>query len=370
MDDIAAGDYSPGEFWTMLNARVQGNMKPSRRIIIFLGVLLAGMSLLAGCSFQNLLLKTGVAPDLTPIYQTISSSMTKSSSGAASTTGTPLPTQVGQTENSTTQAAAQVTIAGMSDLPCNMASLGIPFGLGVADDTHFYPGDTFTQTWRLVNHGSCTWTRDYMLVWFSGDPLGNVKRVSLYREVPPGASIDMTVEMTAPAEPRFYQSNWKISAPDGTLFGIGPQGDAPFWVRIIIDPRATETPLPTATPLPTPVVLIEGTNNITVGESINLDSGELNQGEQDDLLLEGASESLNFKTINNTRVKLTGTEEPSLQFCQNLVFSSEATGTDMLVEGMYYCYCTSQGMPGFLRVVRFGMNRQTLDLDFRTWAVP
>jgi hypothetical protein len=41
-----------------------------------------------------------------------------------------------------------------------------------------------------------------------------------------------------------------LSNADGELFGIGPNGDAPFWARIIVVPSETETPTPTNTPTP------------------------------------------------------------------------------------------------------------------------
>jgi len=54
----------------------------------------------------------------------------------------------------------------------------------------------------------------------------------LNAEVLPGQSIDVSVEFIAPSEPGTYQSNWMLQSQNGDLFGLGPNGDAPFWVRI------------------------------------------------------------------------------------------------------------------------------------------
>jgi hypothetical protein len=58
--------------------------------------------------------------------------------------------------------------------------------------------------------------------------------VYLGREIRPGEQVDIAVDMRAPDESGSYQGNWKLLNPFGQLFGIGPKGDAPFWVRISV----------------------------------------------------------------------------------------------------------------------------------------
>ncbi|RPJ50549.1 MAG: hypothetical protein EHM21_04765, partial [Chloroflexi bacterium] len=118
--------------------------------------------------------------------------------------------------------------------PCDLVQPGRPLDVTVPDDTRFHPGEYFSKTWRLVNVGSCPWTREYAAVWFSGNELGLVRSQPLSKEVRSGQTIDITVDMVAPQTPGTYQSNWKLSNPKGDLVGIGPKGDAPFWVRIVV----------------------------------------------------------------------------------------------------------------------------------------
>jgi hypothetical protein len=139
---------------------------------------------------------------------------------------------------------------------CNRAAAGVPFDVSIPDESPMQPGQRFVKTWRLVNNGACKWTRLYTLVFFSGNPMGAMQSQFLPAEVLPGAVVELSVEMYAPFETGFYQSNWMLMAPGGELFGLGPNGDAPFWARIQVVQKNTDTPTPTPTitetPSPTP----------------------------------------------------------------------------------------------------------------------
>lgn len=139
---------------------------------------------------------------------------------------------------------------------CNRAAAGVPFDVSIPDESPMQPGQRFIKTWRLVNNGACKWTRLYKLVFFSGNPMGAIQSQFLNAEVLPGGQVELSVEMFAPLETGFYQSNWMLMAPGGELFGLGPNGDAPFWARIQVMEKYTDTPAPTPTatetPTPTP----------------------------------------------------------------------------------------------------------------------
>ena len=141
---------------------------------------------------------------------------------------------------------------------CNRVAAGIPFDVTIPDDTIMQPGQSFTKTWRLVNNGTCKWTRLYAVVFFSGNPMGAQQTQYLNAEVLPGQSIDVSVEFIAPFESGTYQSNWMLQSQAGEFFGLGPNGDAPFWVRIqVVGPPTstlTITPLPTGSETVTPTL--------------------------------------------------------------------------------------------------------------------
>ena len=112
------------------------------------------------------------------------------------------------------------------------------------DDAPVDPGAAFTKVWRLRNAGTCTWTSGYALVLSHGDGMGAATAVPLPGVVPPGATVDLSVAMTAPATPGTYQGFWMLRNQSGLLFGVGASGSTAFWVRIVVPGPATATATP------------------------------------------------------------------------------------------------------------------------------
>lgn len=102
----------------------------------------------------------------------------------------------------------------------------------VPDGMSFSPGATFTKTWRLRNIGTCTWTTAYTMVFDSGTQMGTTTSVPFHQDVPPGQSIDLSVNMTAPNTAGRYIGYWKFKNATGTVFGIGVGANRPWWVEI------------------------------------------------------------------------------------------------------------------------------------------
>lgn len=78
--------------------------------------------------------------------------------------------------------------------------------------------------------------------------MGAIQSYVLENEIPPGGVVDLPVEMFAPMQAGFYQGNWMMQSSEGLLFGLGPNGDAPFWARIEVVEQTTATPEPSMTP--------------------------------------------------------------------------------------------------------------------------
>lgn len=106
----------------------------------------------------------------------------------------------------------------------------------VPDGTVLPAGAAFRKTWRLLNVGSCTWTENYGLVFFSGDRLHVRPGYRLNRVVRPGDAVDVSADFVAPATPGRYRGNWMLIDASGVRFGIGPYGNNPFWVDIRVTP--------------------------------------------------------------------------------------------------------------------------------------
>ena len=112
--------------------------------------------------------------------------------------------------------------------------------VNVLDDTRFSPGERFLKTWRLSNSGTCTWTTEYALTFSDGDQMTGDSPVLLATEVLPGQIVDFSIELIAPASNGTYRGNWMLQNNKGETFGLGLDGDKPFWVQITVGETAPD----------------------------------------------------------------------------------------------------------------------------------
>jgi hypothetical protein len=104
----------------------------------------------------------------------------------------------------------------------------------IPDGTVVAPSSTFVKTWRLQNNGSCTWSTSYAAVFTGGDQLGAPSVVYLPSSVAPGATVDISVNLTAPASAGHYRGNWELRNASGGVFGVGASANSIFWVDIYV----------------------------------------------------------------------------------------------------------------------------------------
>jgi hypothetical protein len=86
--------------------------------------------------------------------------------------------------------------------------------------TSYYPGDTFSKTWRLRNIGTCEWTQGYDLVFVEGDQLSANEVVPLPGVVIPQQEVDITMQMTAPEDLGRYRGGWRLRNADGEMISL------------------------------------------------------------------------------------------------------------------------------------------------------
>jgi hypothetical protein len=113
----------------------------------------------------------------------------------------------------------------------------------VPDNTLFQPGSRFTKTWRIKNSGTCNWDSTYQLAFMTGSSLGGPASTTVLPTAV-GATVDISVNLTAPSQPGAYSGTWGMETPGGTPFG------APAWVRIVVPGAGSSAPLLPNQPLP------------------------------------------------------------------------------------------------------------------------
>ena len=121
----------------------------------------------------------------------------------------------------------------------------------VDSDTNipFVPaGQPFVKSWRLINHGTCPWTKGYALAYAPmpdsrpDDRMGGVS-VPIQGVVQPGQTVDLSANLVAPLTPGAYKGVWQMVNAQGQPFGQR------VWVRIQVPDGKPPTPAPTATPV-------------------------------------------------------------------------------------------------------------------------
>lgn len=152
-------------------------------------------------------------------------------------TETPLPTATATPEPTATATLEPInTIEPTETEPavlvegCDVAAFITD--VTVPDGQEFDPDTKFVKTWQILNDGNCTWNSFYKLYFVSGDKMSGPTSQQLTAiDVPPGASIDVSVELRAPDEPGTYRGYWGLKNTNGLEFGVGPAG-VPFYVEI------------------------------------------------------------------------------------------------------------------------------------------
>jgi hypothetical protein len=111
-----------------------------------------------------------------------------------------------------------------------------------------FTSESFTKTWRLKNLGTCTWTPAYQIVFRDGEGYNGPASIPLGATVSPGATIEISINLTAPAAPGTYEGFWQLQDVTGKSFGVGPSAIDPLWVRINVIAQGPETSRPSPQP--------------------------------------------------------------------------------------------------------------------------
>lgn len=319
--------------------------------------------------------------NVTQAYQTVDANLTQAV--AQTPQSSPSPTQSDDspippaTDTPSPPSTKPVNPKVTPTTICDHVSPGMPIDVTVPDDTEMGPGEAFTKTWRLENIGTCTWTTEYALTWFSGERLSAPVSVPLTENVPPDTTVELSVDLIAPTKAGTYQSNWKLNNAAGEFFGIGPSGNAAFWVRIEVIESATATitstiaVTDTPTPTPTEPVQSSGPASLQPNDTLDLDTNQINSGSGEDLIFAFDEQNHFLNPIGAMAMAVFGNEQPSIDDCQTItLFADPQIIEGNLSAGTYLCYRTNLALPGWALVTGFDPENSTLDLQSLTWTIP
>ena len=252
---------------------------------------------------------------------------------------------------------------------CDLAAAGVPLDVTYPDDSVLPAGTKFTKTWRLVNAGSCTWTEDYALAWFSGDAMGAVDAQPIGESVAPGQPADVSVELVAPGQAGTYTGYWMLRNTQGEYFGIGPVGISSFWVTIQVVDNA-DVLLSAVTELPADDIItpITGTISLAPGQDVDLDEGRIKTQQTGDIefvLTEDGQAQL--APVNNARISVFGNEPPGLVDCRADLLDALRVSLPDTQPVLYYCYRTNSGSVGWFSANPVDQPAGELTINYQTW---
>ncbi len=200
-------------------------------VFLFLATILTACQFPGAQGTQDNAAETGAAQTVNAAYtQTEVALVAKEATQVAQTqtalaqmpTDTPAPTDTPMPTPTYTQEAEQDN--------CNFADF--VEDVTVEDRSVFDENETFEKIWRFENIGECTWETNYQVVFHSGYQMSAPEAVNLPEAVAPSETIDISLDMIAPNSPGVYTGYWMFQSDEGDLFGVGDDGDTPFWVRI------------------------------------------------------------------------------------------------------------------------------------------
>lgn len=346
---------------------------------ISFGPLLILLSMLSGCNF--IAPQAASTPDspATVAARTLEVVFTQSSSG------TEIPLEgTSKPDNSTDMINSTPTL---SKSDCLNKAIFVD-DITIRDNAKVESGESFVKIWRIRNDGTCIWDHTYNLAFISGERMAAPAKNALPQIVQPGQTIDLSIDMTAPEPTGTYQGFWRLQSDQGEFFGIGSSGEQSFWVRINVvssiaatptiiytpsvipttEATQEQTPSPTESPTPSESIYFQGSSSLGLGQSINLDDGELDPQAGSDLALMGTSEEEAALTPQNSTLIAAYTGDspfPTQNDCQNTQLdNAPITLTGLAVDDII-CYSTGDGRFGHLKITALDA---TVEFSFVTWG--
>ncbi|MBN2046137.1 MAG: hypothetical protein JW757_14030 [Anaerolineales bacterium] len=316
------------------------------------GLILFALLALAGCNLPSRVNPVEDGPTaLTLAVQTVHAQMTLLAETAAAPTYTP-PPQATITLAPTD--APDPTDAPEEDI-CDAA--GFVDDVTIPDGTELLPGESFTKTWRISNQGNCTWNQNYEVVFDEGAAMGAAASTPISKaDVPPGAEVDISVEMVAPLEEGSYRGVWQLRNDQDVIFTIGG-----FWVEIkVIEPEIFSS---------------KTSFKIEQSEEADLDEGASPPVKDADFQFFVASPNdKRIQPLNGAEFLLMGEERVEYGQCNEAELESDPIQVDADLVGQWVCYRTSEGRLGRFEVASLLPEDitqiQTLTLEYVTFREP
>ncbi|MCJ7433728.1 MAG: NBR1-Ig-like domain-containing protein [Anaerolineales bacterium] len=164
---------------------------------------------------------------------------------------TPHPTRTPRPAPSTGTAAAVTKPVKCKDGAVLLEDVTIP------DNSKVPAGKIFTKTWKFKNTGTCAWT-GFTINYVTGERM-NAPASAPVPETAAGATVDISIDLTAPATDGAYATFFSLHNAAGESIAIG--AEKTFYVKVIVSAGGASVPTQSlSTSSGTPVVSIGNIN--------------------------------------------------------------------------------------------------------------
>lgn len=154
------------------------------------------------------------AAETVSVQLTQNAALTPSATETPTPSDTPTPSNTPEVTNTVAPTSGSPgSGAGGCDAMAFVADVTVPDGENIA------PNTAFVKTWRLRNSGTCTWNTNYSVIFSSGNSMGGPATQALTSSVAPGATVDISLNLTSPTNEGEYTGYWQFRNSSGQNFG-------------------------------------------------------------------------------------------------------------------------------------------------------
>jgi len=278
-------------------------MTQKKHMFVLLTLAAVVMLLLSACGGGNTAEEEEQDPNaaITQVVETAMAALTQTAavqSPTPSVTPTVLPTN---TPIPTMQPSPTVsTLVGLPTTTSGSPSFVQPTGqtsscdigsfvkdVTIPDGTTVAAGQTFTKTWEIKNNGTCTWDKNYKIVFYGGTQMAKETMYAFTdKDIEPGQNVQISVPMTAPSTTGKHISYWILRNDLGQNFFVDGSS---IYVEIVVGTGSTATatssaPTATTDPNTAPSITISANSSTTIsaGDSLSF-TGIANDAEDGSL---------------------------------------------------------------------------------------
>ncbi len=104
----------------------------------------------------------------------------------------------------------------------------------VADGAGFQPSTPILKVWEVQNTGSCEWSEKTVLAFAHGIDFGAPPIIPLEVSVPPGAVVDIALNVRSPMRSGTFQGFWKLQNEMGVPIEMVRAPDSELALKIVV----------------------------------------------------------------------------------------------------------------------------------------